>query len=205
MPLSRRTGTAMTRLGYARVSSTEQDTALQIQDLKAAGCERIYRDHGVSGTRTSRPELDKMLDRLSRGTKLSCGSWTDSDAPRATSWNCSTTSRAGHQVPLAARWHCYGPRHRVWWGHGPGDGHDHLGLCPAGTGPTIGTNEGWNGCRCRERPIAGRRQVTAGHDQVKRALELKAQGLRPADIGKVIGVSRATVYRYLSLARGEPM
>ena len=60
----------MTRLGYARVSTTDQDTELQIRELHAAGCERIYRDHGVSGTKTSRPELDKMLDRLSLGDEV---------------------------------------------------------------------------------------------------------------------------------------
>ncbi|WP_156372294.1 helix-turn-helix domain-containing protein [Arthrobacter sp. Leaf337] len=49
-----------------------------------------------------------------------------------------------------------------------------------------------NGCQ------AGRREVTADH-KVKRAHELKAQGLKPADIGEIIGTSRATVYRYLSM------
>ena len=39
---------------------------MQIRELEAAGCERIYRDQGVSGTKTSRPELDKMLERLSQ-------------------------------------------------------------------------------------------------------------------------------------------
>lgn len=46
---------------------------------------------------------------------------------------------------------------------------------------------------------AGRREVTAGDWKVKRAHELKAQGLKPADIGKIISASRATVYRYLAL------
>lgn len=46
---------------------------------------------------------------------------------------------------------------------------------------------------------AGRRELTAEHARVKRARDLKAQGLAPADIGEVIGVSRATVYRYLSI------
>ena len=46
---------------------------------------------------------------------------------------------------------------------------------------------------------AGRREVTAAHAQVRRAQGLKAQGLMPADIGKIIGVSRATVYRYLAI------
>jgi DNA invertase Pin-like site-specific DNA recombinase len=46
---------------------------------------------------------------------------------------------------------------------------------------------------------AGRRLVSVGDRNVKRARERKAQGLTPADIGKIIGASRATLYRYLSL------
>ena len=41
--------------------------------------------------------------------------------------------------------------------------------------------------------------MTAGDRKVQRARELKAQGLKPADIGKIIGSSRATVYRYLGM------
>jgi DNA invertase Pin-like site-specific DNA recombinase len=52
---------------------------------------------------------------------------------------------------------------------------------------------------------AGRREVTAGNGKVKRARDLKAQGLTPADIGKIIGASRATVYRYLSIGSNEPV
>lgn len=48
---------------------------------------------------------------------------------------------------------------------------------------------------------AGRHEVTADHPKVKRARELKGQGLKPADIGRVIGVGRATVYRYLGLGQ----
>lgn len=46
----------------------------------------------------------------------------------------------------------------------------------------------------------GRKEVTADHAKVQRALDLKGQGLTPADIGKIIGASRATVYRYLRMA-----
>jgi DNA invertase Pin-like site-specific DNA recombinase len=42
----------------------------------------------------------------------------------------------------------------------------------------------------------GGRKVTTNHAKVKRAHDLKAQGLAPPDTGKIIGVSRATVYRY---------
>lgn len=46
---------------------------------------------------------------------------------------------------------------------------------------------------------AGHRDVTTDHVKGKRARELKSQALKPADTGKVLGASRATVYRYLSL------
>jgi DNA invertase Pin-like site-specific DNA recombinase len=50
---------------------------------------------------------------------------------------------------------------------------------------------------------AGRREATAAHTKVKSVRDLKAQGLTPADIGKIIGDSRATVYRYLSIGNNE--
>ncbi len=60
----------MTRLGYARVSTTDQDSKTQIRELEAAGCERIYLVHGISGNKTSRPEMGRMLDRLNQGDEV---------------------------------------------------------------------------------------------------------------------------------------
>ncbi len=57
-------------IGYARVSTEEQNLALQVQALQACGCTRIYTDHGISGTARSRPGLDKALRRLRPGGKL---------------------------------------------------------------------------------------------------------------------------------------
>jgi len=56
-------------LGYARVSTTDQDTAAQVAALKAAGCERIYREK-ASGGRWERPELHRLLDQLRQGDVL---------------------------------------------------------------------------------------------------------------------------------------
>src|SRR6266536_1678971 len=53
-------------IGYARVSTTDQDTAIQVTALKAAGCERIYREK-ASGGRWDRPELHRLLDQLRKG------------------------------------------------------------------------------------------------------------------------------------------
>jgi DNA invertase Pin-like site-specific DNA recombinase len=56
-------------IGYARVSTGEQDTVAQTAALKAAGCERIYQEK-ASGGRWDRPELQKVLDQLRPGDVL---------------------------------------------------------------------------------------------------------------------------------------
>jgi DNA invertase Pin-like site-specific DNA recombinase len=56
-------------LGYARVSTNAQETAAQVAALKAAGCERIYREK-ASGGRWDRPELHRLLDQLRKGDVL---------------------------------------------------------------------------------------------------------------------------------------
>ena len=50
-------------IGYARVSTNDQETATQVAALKAAGSERIYREK-ASGGRWNRPELHRLLEQL---------------------------------------------------------------------------------------------------------------------------------------------
>lgn len=50
-------------IGYARVSTIDQNLGRQIDQLTAAGCERIFQEK-VTGTKIDRPELEKMLDQL---------------------------------------------------------------------------------------------------------------------------------------------
>jgi DNA invertase Pin-like site-specific DNA recombinase len=59
----------MAIVGYARVSTMDQDTALQVDALEAAGCERIFEDH-ASGSREDRPNLAACLDYLRDGDTL---------------------------------------------------------------------------------------------------------------------------------------
>ena len=54
----------MTVFGYARVSTQDQTTALQLDALEAAGVDKLFIDHGVSGAATSRPQLDRCLATL---------------------------------------------------------------------------------------------------------------------------------------------
>lgn len=55
------------KIGYARVSTKDQNLDMQIDELKKAGCEKIYKDFGISGSKASRPELDEMLKNIRSG------------------------------------------------------------------------------------------------------------------------------------------
>lgn len=57
----------MANIGYVRVSDDEQDEALQLDALTAAGCAPIFIDHGISGVQTKREELDNALAELKAG------------------------------------------------------------------------------------------------------------------------------------------
>lgn len=56
-------------VGYARVSTVDQDTALQMDALEAAGCERIFQEK-ASGARVDRPELAAALSYCREGDTL---------------------------------------------------------------------------------------------------------------------------------------
>ena len=57
----------MTTVGYARVSSTGQDLAVQLEKL--AGCDKIFKEKR-SGGDTGRPELKRCLEYLREGDTL---------------------------------------------------------------------------------------------------------------------------------------
>jgi DNA invertase Pin-like site-specific DNA recombinase len=57
------------KFGYARVSTHEQNLDLQLDALKAAGCERIYQEK-ASGSNADRPELLRLIDHLRTGDTI---------------------------------------------------------------------------------------------------------------------------------------
>jgi DNA invertase Pin-like site-specific DNA recombinase len=56
----------MATLGYARVSTQDQDLTLQKRELRAAGCEKVYAEK-MSGARSDRPQLHRLLETVSPG------------------------------------------------------------------------------------------------------------------------------------------
>jgi DNA invertase Pin-like site-specific DNA recombinase len=58
------------KYGYARVSTDDQNPALQLAALKKAGCKTVFRDEGLSGATTRRPALRRCLKKLEHGDML---------------------------------------------------------------------------------------------------------------------------------------
>ena len=62
----------MTTVGYARVSSIDQDLTVQHDALKAAGCRKIWSEKASGTSRSGRKELDALLDYVREGDTLVC-------------------------------------------------------------------------------------------------------------------------------------
>ena len=56
-------------IGYARVSTTDQNLDLQLEALKKAGCEKIHEDY-ASGAKTDRNGLEAAIESLRKGDTL---------------------------------------------------------------------------------------------------------------------------------------
>ena len=182
---------ASMKIGYARVSTEDQNPNLQTDALKAAGCERIYTDKGQSGGLRSRPQLDKCLASLQSGDVL-------------TVWKLD---RLGRSLP-----HLVGVLEGL-----QGRGVGFLSLTEAiDTGSAAGRLLGhviaaladFERALIAERTRAGiqaakRRGVKLGRkpalspEQVAHARKLIAAGDSPADVARLLSVARSTLYKSL--------
>ncbi len=59
-------GKPLMKFGYARVSKNDQSLDIQIQKLKAAGCDEIFHEK-ISGVKDDRKELNLLLNKLRAG------------------------------------------------------------------------------------------------------------------------------------------
>ena len=60
---------ASVKIGYARVSTRDQNLDLQLKALKKAGCTKIFREK-LSGATRLRPEFQRMLDQIRPGDTI---------------------------------------------------------------------------------------------------------------------------------------
>jgi len=58
------------KIGYARVSTSDQNLDLQVAALEQVGCFPIFKDQGISGCQRNRPEFDQALNLVNEGDTL---------------------------------------------------------------------------------------------------------------------------------------
>ena len=183
-------------LGYARVSTDDQDAALQVDALKAAGCAKVFVDT-ASGGLAERPELARLLDqarpgdtlvvwrldRLGRSIKHLIATLTDLSEIeigfRSLTENIDTTTPGGrlvfHIFAALAEFERDLIRERT-----------KAGLAAA-----------------RQRGRQGGRPPTGSPKQVATARQsYDPRDMTVEQIGEVLGVSRTTIYR--ALRRAQP-
>jgi len=182
----------MAIIGYARVSTTDQNPQLQLDALQKAGATRIYTDHGVSGSTAQRPQLDACLDHLRNGDVLTV--WKLDRLGRNTQQVLAIvdqlTSRGIGFRSLTEGLHTDGPMGRAM-----------LTIMAAFAQLERDTmiertRAGLLAAAANGRK-GGRPRKVDDADAAK-ARKLKEKGIAATDIAKMLGISRATAYRYLA-------
>ncbi|EDL7089086.1 recombinase family protein [Salmonella enterica subsp. enterica serovar Agona] len=178
-------------IGYARVSTDDQDLRNQRDELHAAGCTRIFAEK-ITGTHAKRPELARMLDHLRAGdvvtvTRLDRLARSTRDLldiaeqlqargaglrSLAEPW-ADTTSPAGRMVLTVF-----------------------AGIAEFERSLIIDrTRRGREAAKGRGVQFGRRPTLTPG--QVEHARELLADGRTASETAELLGVHRATLYRAL--------
>src|SRR4051794_7187885 len=182
----------MAIIGYARVSTTDQTPQLQLDALQQAGATRIFTDHGVSGSKASRLQLDAALDHLREGDVLAV--WKLDRLGRNTQHVLAVvdklTSRGVGFRSLTEGLHTDGPMGKAMltimaaFAQLERDTmieRTRAGLAAAGA-------NGRKGGRPRKGDDA----------DAAKARQLREKGITPPAIAKMLGDSRAPVYRSLA-------
>lgn len=183
-------------LGYARVSTQDQNLAMQRTALTSAGCEKVYEDK-ISGTRAERPGLDKVLEMLREGDTLVV-------------WKLDRLGRSvKHLVDLVSALAARGVHFKsltdsIDTGTPSGRFFFHVMASLAEMERELmveRTQAGLEAARRMGRKGGRRRQMT--DSKIGAAKKLLADGVPPRDVARNLGVSIPTLYRWVP-AGGSP-
>lgn len=185
------------QLGYARVSTEEQNANLQHDALKAAGCIKVFTDK-ASGSLDRRPQLDRLLDQLRPGDTVVV-------------WRLDRLGRSlKHLIQVIEDLAEKGVGFRSLT-----EGMDSTTAGGKLIFSIFGALAEFERSLIRERTVAGLNAARARGrvggrppvmtpEKIKVARQLyDAQELTVEEIAKTIGVSRKTVYRHLATVHGE--
>ena len=169
-------------IGYARVSTQDQNLELQREALSKAGCKKVFEDK-VSGTRADRPGLAKTLEMLREGDTLVV-------------WKLDRLGRSVKQlVDLVGDLHKHGVQFRsltdsIDTGTPSGRFFFHVMASLAEMERELTVERTRAG-------LKGGRKPKMTDSKIESAKKLLASGVPPKDVAKNLGVSIPTLYRWV--------
>ncbi|MDH5675278.1 MAG: recombinase family protein [Myxococcales bacterium] len=177
-------------VGYARVSTADQNLRAQLKALREAGCEKLFSDK-ASGA-SERPGFRSALEYLRPGDTLVV--WKFDRAFRSLSHMVATAGELRERgvgfVSLTEAVDTASPAGRMFF---------HMLAALAEFERDLiseRTQAGLRAARARGHSGGRRRKLDATGEKLAR--QLYEEGHRATEIGKRLGVSRATVYRALA-------
>jgi DNA invertase Pin-like site-specific DNA recombinase len=182
------------RYGYARVSTLDQDPALQLDALTAAGVgsELVFVDH-ASGVLTERPELTKLLHVLRPGDTLVV--WRLDRLGRSTAHLLQLVAELGERdigfASLTEAIDTTTPAGRLLFGV--------LASLAAFERDLIRERTMAGLAAARARGKVGGRPSTMTPDKLEVARRMIAEGKSKAVVATTIGVARSTLYSHLGV------
>ncbi len=178
------------KVGYARVSTADQNPNLQLDALKASGCEKIITEK-LSGAAKSRPKLDKLLSSISEGDILTV--WRldrlGRSLPHLIACVIALEERGAHLRSLTEGIDTTTAQGRLTFGIMASLAKFERSLV------VERTRAGLASAKLRGARIGRPKSMTPA--QVRHARKLLDGGERPQVVAASFGVSRSTLYRVL--------
>jgi DNA invertase Pin-like site-specific DNA recombinase len=180
-------------IGYARVSTDDQELALQLDALEKAGCERVFTDK-ISGAETKRNGLDQATSHLRSGDTLVV-------------WKLDRLGRTVKGlVDLVTKLESDGIQFRsltdgIDTSTGPGRFFFHIMAAMSQMERELmveRTRAGLAAAKARGR--LGGRKAKMTDTKIDAAKKLLLTGIRPKDVAESLGVSVPTLYRWFPAA-----
>ena len=182
------------KIGYARVSTTDQSLDLQLDALKEAGCDRIFKDHGLSGKNTNRAGFCNAMAALKDGDTLIV--WRLDRLARSMR-DLTNTIETLHERGIAFQ--SISEKFDVSSAFGELALHI-LGAIAHFERELIAERTRAGMIAAKERGVKFGRPRAIDENMLRKASTMVADGRRIPDVAKSIGVGTSTLYKCLAAA-----